>query len=331
MNEDLRRKLAFVAPERRQLVEERLEAIAEYCSLDQPTTRQTGEAAARMGLTMAGFYRLVSVWRRSGDPAVLDGTAGPRSGPRPSRHDDEAFIRTTIDALPPGRTVERDVEDVLLAAEREGRKVRGRSTLRRFITELRATRAASDPGLSGVVIDHAALVMPVEGTDGLPVMPVATLVVDIDRRTILDVRLALDQVSAASTLAALGHAATRGAFVPDPTAPSDLTYVRGIGRDWDEAERHLLDLGIRARGSRFGTVRGGLTGSIVIPTLLGLRTRPGIVFLPPDRRPAKSKKHDRVLPLQVAQELIDERMSLSPPVGPTPFSSDPASLYRLCG
>ena len=151
MDENFRRRLAFVAPERRWLVEERLETIVGYCALHRPTTKQAQKAAERMGLTVAGFYRLVSVWRRSGDPGVLEGSTGPRSGPRPSSHDDEAFIRTILDALPTGRTVERDVEDVLLAAEREDRTVRGRSTLRRLVAELRAARAATDPTLTGVI------------------------------------------------------------------------------------------------------------------------------------------------------------------------------------
>lgn len=329
MNEDLRRRLAFVAPERRRLVEDRLETIVEYCLLDHPTMEQTRRAAARIGVTTAGFYRLVSVWRRAGDPAVLDGAAGPRSGPRTSPHNDEGFVRTTLDELPTGRTVERDVEDVMLAAERAGRRVRGRSTLRRLITELRAEQAVRSGNCSGVLIDHAALVMPVSADGGLPVMPVATLVVDTNRRSILAIRLAIDPPSAATIPAALGRAAADGAFVRDPAPPSDLTYVRGSSRDWDELERRLSSIGIRVRGSRLSMIRGGLSGAFVIPSLLGLKTLPAIVSLPADRRRAKTKRHDQILTLKAAQEAIDERLSLSRTLERTPFSADPSLLSGL--
>lgn len=329
-NDELARRLAFVAPERRALVDRRLALLKAYVALDQPTMEHSRAAATEMGLTTAGFYRLVSVWRRTRDPAVLDGTAGPAPGPQSSRFDDEAFIREVFDGMLSGRTVEHDVENVLLAAERAGRKIRGRSTLRRFVTELRAAREAAGSTLTGVLIDHAVLVMPVAGPHGAPVMPVATAVVsaDVGRRSILAVHLTLEAVGPATILAALGHAAARGVFMVDPLPPTDLAYMRGTGAEWDEAEALLNGIGVRVGGGRSKTIRGGFGGATTGYSLLGIKTRPGIVALPPDRRGVRPRKGDDVLSLTAAQGMIDERVAFESD-GSTPFSKDPTALLRF--
>ncbi len=327
-NDKLVRRLAFVAPERRALVEKRLAVIEAYVALDHPTMEHSRAAATEMGLTTAGFYRLVSVWRRTHDPAVLDGTAGPAPGTQAPRLGDETFIREVFDGIPAGRTVEHDVENVLLAAKRAGRKVRGRSTLRRFVTELRAAREAAASTLTGVLIDHAVLVIPVEGLDEAPVMPVATAVIsaEVGRRSILAVHLTLEAVRPATILTALGHAAAQGVFAVDPLPPTDLAYMRGTGEEWDEAETLLNAIGVRVGGGRSRTIRGGFAGALTGSTLLGIRLKPGTVSLPPNRRGAKPKKGDHVLSLTAAQGMIDERVAFCRQNAQTPFSDDPTKL-----
>lgn len=329
--DELARRLAFVAPERRALVEERLARLQSYCAIEQPTGADAASAAADLRMTLGGFYRLLGVWRRTSDPAALEGISGPTSRPSRKRMDDRAFIRFVFDGLPAGQSVERDVEAVLLAAERQNRRIRGRSTLRALIKELRAERDASAVSATGIVIDHAVLAIPVQAEhDGDPVMPVATIVADLGTLSVLSIRLDLNPVSGVTTGAALARAAASGAFVRDPDGPTPLNFLRGPGEDWGRLERSLACLGVQARGERVRAVRGGLSGPLTIPKLLGIEAHTGIVSRPPARRRAKLRASgDSVLPLDVAQRMMDERLSFVDNPRPVAFSADPRRLADL--
>ena len=327
------RRLAFVAPERRPLVEERLAILQAYCAIAQPTGADAASAAVDLRLTLGGFYRLLGVWRATGDPAALEGVSGPTSKPFRKCIGDEAFIRSVFDGLPTGQSVERDVEAVLLAAERQNKSIRGRSTLRALLKELRADRDATAASSTGIVIDHAALAIPVRADDdGGPVMPVATIVADLGTLSIVSIRLDLNPVTGLTTGAALARAAASGAFVRDLDTPTPLNFLRGPGDDWRQLERSLASLDIQPHGERVRAIRGGLSGPLAIPKLLGIEAHTGIVSRPLGRRRARLRASgDSVLTLAVAQRMMDERLSFVGRPGPVAFSADPQRLTDLAG
>lgn len=84
-------------------------------------------------------------------------------------------------------------------------------------------------------------------------------------------------------------------------------------------------------GGRFKTIRGGFGRATTGSTLLGFRTRLGIVFLPPDRRRPKPKKGDHVLLFMAAQGMIDDRGAFCTPNGSTPFSGNLTALLPVDG
>jgi hypothetical protein len=332
MDDDLRRKLAFVAPQRRKEVERRLAVLLRYCAIKHPSISEVDAAAAELGMSRGGFYRLVAVWMRTHDPANLERVSGATEKLWREKRHDERFIRHAFSQLPAGRVLERDLQDVKGAAQEAGVALRGEAALRRLLGELRGARdVAARPAL-GMVLEHVALELPVDGGIGeKPVMPIATVIAQMRMRAIVSVRLDLYTPSPTSNAAAIARAAAADSFAPDPDAPSVLTFVRGRDDGWDRLERDLLVAGVIREGERARTIRGGgLAGPLVFPTLLGITTRPGIVSRPMASRRAKVRaRGDSVLSLEEAQRLVDERIPYARPPGTMPFSADPALLKRL--
>lgn len=331
MDDDFRRSLAFVAPERRLIVEQRLAALRRYDELSNPRSSDAAAAAEQLGLTRQGFEWVLAAWRRRRDPAVLEGVPG-NAPPRDADRGDEDFIRRTFATLPSGRALERDAQDIRREAERMGIELRGAGSMRRLLTLLRAQReAASAP--SRVVIDHVVLEMPVEAEDRAdPVMPIATVVADVQRRALLRVALDLYTPTAASVAALIAQAAADGAFVRSATNTS-IGMDTGREDSWLRLEHALAASGVSVAGAGHSGIRGGSrAGGLVVPRLLGIATRPGIVNKHIQLRRAKlRKKGDAALPLDKARSIIEERLAFEPERTPVPFSTDPAALIRLTG
>lgn len=328
MDEELRRRLAFVAPERRHVVEHRLRILRKYDRLDRPTTQDSAAAAKEIGLTQAGFYRLLSAWRVHHDPATLQGVSGGRPDAAVLGSGDEDFIRRTFAEMPAGRPLEHDAEEMRRAASLQGVALRGVGSLRRLLLVLRAERdAAAAPG-PRIVVDHVALEIPIASEDdGDPVMPVATVVADIRERRLLAVLLDLYTPGAAAISAVLSKAARQGAFVPDD-AISMIGFDAAPSDSWDRLDRSLAAAGIVRRGSRVRSMRGGRhAGGLVVPTVLGIRSRPGIVSRHIDNRRTKLRRSgDSALTLAEAQAIVDDRLGSKAVIDAVPFSRDPSLL-----
>lgn len=332
MNDDLRRKLAFVAPQRRKEVERRLSVLLRHCATEDRTVAEIDTAATELGMSRGGFYRLVTVWKRTHDPAVLERVSGSTEKPWREGHQDERFIRHVFSQLPSGRPLEQDLRDVRTAAEEASQTLRGDTALRRLLGELRAGRDVMAGAPRGMVIDHVVLELPVDGGDHEgPVMPVATVVAEMRLRMIVSVRLDLYTPSPTSNAAAIARAAAAGSFVRDDEAPSVLTFHRGREDGWDRLARELQLAGVTCEGSIATPIRGGgLAGPLVFPSLLGIASRPGIVSRPMASRPAKVRaRGDSVLSLEEAQHFLDERLSYTRSSKALPFSADPALLKQL--
>lgn len=332
MNEDdFRRRLAFVSPERRLTVERRLHALRIYDALEHPTPVDAMVAADELGVTRAGFEWILKAWRAKRDPTALEGVSGGTTAARAVRGD-ERFIRGAFAALPAGRPLEQDAADIRRQATESGVSIRGVGSLRRMLTLLRAERDAACAA-TRIVVDHVVLEMPVEVDDGdAPVMPVASVVADVQAGALLSVTLDLYMPNAASIAKALARAAARGAFVA-ADGPTTIGFDVGADDSWTRITRALASNGVRVVPGRSNGIRGGgHAGDLIVPALLGIGSRPGIVNKHVDLRRARLRKRgDAALPLHRAQEIIDERLSFEPRRPQVSFSDDPAALTRLQG
>ncbi len=326
-DDELRRRLAFVAPERRHVVEHRLRIVHDYERLDRPTTEDSATAAKEIGLTQAGFYRLLSAWRANRDPAALQGVSGGRPDADALLPDDESFIRRTFAGMPAGRPLEQDAAEMRHIADQQGVVLRGIGSLHRLLLVLRAERDAAAAAGPRVVIDHVALEIPVAADEGDPVMPIATVVADVRNRRILTALLDLYTPCAAIVAAALSKAARQGAFAPTDGV-CEIGFDAGPDDSWDRLDRSLAAVGIIRPGSRVRNMRGGRrAGGLVVPTMLGLRSRPGIISRHMDNRRMRLRKSgDSALTLAEAQTIVDDRLASEPPADPVPFSRDPSLL-----
>lgn len=327
-DDDFRRRLAFVAPERRHVVEHRLRILRDYERLDRPTTEDSATAAKEIGLTQAGFYRLLSAWRANRDPAALQGVSGGRPDSDALLPDDEGFIRRTFAGMPAGRPLDHDANEMRRIAGQQGVELRGVGSLHRLLLVLRAERAAAAATGPRVVVDHVALEIPITAADDDdPVMPIATVVADVREQRILTVLLDLYTPGATAVAAALSRAARQGAFVPTDGA-SGIGFDAGPDDSWDRLDRSLGAAGIIRPGARVRNMRGGRrAGGLVVPTMLGIRSRPGIISRHMDNRRMRLRKSgDSALTLAEAQTIVDDRLASERAGDPVPFSRDPSIL-----
>lgn len=304
------RRLAFVAPERRALVEARIAVLEAHLAIDRPTVTDADRAAEALGMTRNSFYRLLSAWVANRDPARVGPVSGPRKpyGRRPHSGDD--FVRDALDRLPKGRPLNRDVAAIEAAAARAGVGVRSRTSLRQLVRDLRdGGNAPADA--HDAFVDHTVVQIAVEGPGG-PTMPLAAVLGSRAANAIIAVSLSLSRPGPETAAAVLVRAIGHGSAVVDPAG---ARVGMAIDADFDPAWEtffHLLDgHGIKRTGEERRVLRSGRTGGpMTYPKLLDLPAHTLLTTRDPaSRRPPVRARADRTLTLDEAQRAMDERVA----------------------
>lgn len=115
--------LSGVDPRRWGETRRRIEIIREWIAGGRHTKQEGDEYAERIGLNYKQFMRLVSAWKKHGDPTKLDG-AGMKRGERRDSRMPEATSQAVLDAI---AALGPDARFVDVAAE-AGRRCRDAST-----------------------------------------------------------------------------------------------------------------------------------------------------------------------------------------------------------
>lgn len=115
--------LSGVDPRRWGETRRRIEIIREWIAGGRHTKQEGNEYAERIGLNYKQFMRLVSAWKKHGDPAKLDG-AGMKRGERRESRMPEATSQAVLDAI---AALGPDARFVDVAAE-AGRRCRDAGT-----------------------------------------------------------------------------------------------------------------------------------------------------------------------------------------------------------
>lgn len=301
--EALARKLAFVRPERRALVERRIAVLERYLARERGDEFDADKAAAELGMARQGFFRLLRAWKETRDPVKAGVTRahGPRG--RQRRPGDD-FIERTLAALPTGRPLLQDVTDVEAAARAAGVTIRGSTALTAMVRQLRDVAPFDGP-----LIDHVALAIPCAGPDGA-VMPVATVLADGRDRVVHAIALRLEPVDAASAADVIRHAYRLGVLASGQGLV-ELAIDASPDEGWQALFHVLGGAGVRRTGAnRRARHAARLARSLVFPALFGIPSHPKMVALPAADRPIQPVgAHDEVLTLDRAQRLIDEMVA----------------------
>jgi hypothetical protein len=303
--EALARKLAFVRPERRALVERRIAVLERYLARKWGDDYDAKQAAADLGMSRPGFYRLLRAWVETRDPVKSGVTRahGPR-GPQQKPGDD--FIARVLAGLPKGRPLQRDVRDIERAARDARIEIRSTSALTRMVRQMR--QIAPHPG---ILIDHAALALPCQDSSGIgPVMPVATILADGAARTVHAVHLRLGAVAPDSIAQVLNHARRLDAFVP-AAGRTEIAIDANRAPGWARLFDAMRALGVDRVGDDRAVLHGGrLAKSLAFPTLLGIAAHPKLVHLDPGARGFRpASRNDDILSFDRAQALVDEMVA----------------------
>ena len=304
------RRLAFVAPERRALVEARIAVLENHLAITKPTVADADRAAEALGMTRNSFYRLLGAWVANRDPTRVGPVSGPREpyGRRPHPGDD--FVRDSLSRLPMGRPLNRDVAAIEAAATRAGVGIRSRTSLRLMVRDLRGGGAEPADGHDAFV-DHAVVQIAVEGPDG-PTMPLAAVLGSRAASGIVAVSLSLGRPGPETASAVIVHAIEHGTGVVNPAG---ARIAMAIDTDFDPAWEtffHVLDgHGIERTGEERRVLRSGRTGGpLLYPKLLDLPAHTLLTTRDPtSRRPPVRARADRTLTLEQAQRAMDERVA----------------------
>lgn len=202
--------LTFVAPERRDDVRRRIDAIERF--LANPGRVMAEKCASDLGLRHAQFYNLVRAWRETGRPEEIMGTKRSRKmEPRIDRG-----VLNLIDEViatnprsPAGQIVKAVADE---AAER-GIKLPDPSTVSRHVRRRRPAVLTGE-GAAGydLVVDHTVIDIPVDfGGPGVR-RPLATMVIYAPAESVMGVALSPGTPSPESTVSALLDAFRHSTF-----------------------------------------------------------------------------------------------------------------------
>lgn len=318
MTEELERKLASVPLARRALVQNRIRILEDHLQIEQPTVQDADRAAEALGMTRISFYRLLRAWRPAKDPLWVGVQGRPhRRGRR--LHAGDSFVERMLASLPEGRPVERDVAAITAAARREGVEVRSHTSLTAMVRELRGPRPAQ-----GLFVDHVVLKVPVQGPLGTT-MPTAFVLGDGSTGDVHAVHLSLE----VSTKQGVGRLLTyaRASGVLTSAAPETITtlaFETDLATDWSPLLGILSRHKVRREGEDRNVPHGGrLGGGLVFPRLLDIETMPRLVGRPLERRRVKvHERLDRILAIEEAQAMIDDRVDAARSDRPAMLSDD---------
>lgn len=325
--------LTFVAPHRRAEVRRRIGVIERFIA--NPGRRHAEACAVELGLTYVQFYRLVKVWRSSGQPESLPGARSGYARRTPVTVEQRRLLADTVEA-DPEPTIARVMRQAHAAAARSGMQLPAQAACRRLVAGMIAERALKTGLLAefDVVVTHAAIDVPVGRGQSAPTMPVATFTIDLrgDSPVVIGLAVEMEAVTAASAAASLLDA-LRAAGPPSPNADGDGPAIRlhldvGIGEDWNRITEALSACGVERVG-RTVIRRGRLDHSkAALGTRpAGLLLHPEMAFRPPSKRPAKLRAGAAAMPLADAEALIRSRLVRRPGAGSRPIPSSDLVTY----
>ncbi|MBD8736239.1 hypothetical protein [Sphingomonas sp. CFBP 13706] len=311
---------SMVEPERRPEVARRIQVIESF--LKSPGRRSAAAHAAQLGLKISHFYRLVRIWSERKQPQEMAKATRRRSGYRHAKGLDDAqlaLVRGTEAGMPDDAVLEHVLKRIYGHAEAMGIAFPSRPTVRAAAAAARRQRLAGRPAGVGLVIDHCAVRMAVDWK-GTSVAPIATLVLDLERRMVVGAALSTSMGNARSTclamIDALGRvAADQDVFPASARLPIEMDIDEAA--DWQDLIAALERHGVQRTGSDLPRLPGGRrTVALLGKDVNGIGFMARTTHRPPETRCGIGD----VVDLEEAQDYVRAKL-----IGP----QDDAALSRI--
>lgn len=278
--------LSLVDPERREEVARRIVEVEEY--LKAPGRVAAELAAARLGLRISMFLNLVRTWKNDPRAERLAGATRRRStprrtdGPTPAQL---AVIRGTEAEMPDDMLLGRVVKQIYANADSLGAAMPSRPTVQAYAAKFRRSRLAGLPSGVGIAIDHCAVDVPVRWRNAT-VMPLATVVLDLESRRVIGATLDPVAPGPRTTALALLDAVARIERVADePTGEIPVEIDRDSRPEWSELLRIVDANGLNRSGRDAERLPGGMrTIRLMGKDVNGVRFRARMTHKAPEER-----------------------------------------------
>jgi len=323
--------LTFVAPHRRDEVRRRIRHIKEFIAA--PGRAAAERHAASLNLNYVQFYRLVKVWRAAGRPEALAGAgrSWSRSGPLSEEH---RGLLDEIAALMLNATATGIARQAIQEARRRGLAPPSQVTAKKYITSILQKTTPATGLLKGIdiVIEHAAVDLPVTCGCAVPTMPVATLTIEVngpDGARIIGVALSCGNPDASavarSLMGALDRSVSHGIAPPDvlldgqqPQAITGfaprLLVDENLAGPWALLLNTIAAAGIERSGrGRDDNRSRHFLGRLLPRKPGGIWFHPIKAYRKPSDRPAKLRAKSVSMSCSEALRFLNERLAPSEP------------------
>lgn len=301
--------LSLVAPHRRAEMRRRIRIIKEYIS--HPGVEAARKAAKELGMSESSLHLLVRAWRQVGRADALVGSGAPRKIRDQLRPEQKRIIQTIAEEYA-GGVIQRAVEQALAQGATEGIQMPSVNALRNHLKKAIGRRVPADSFAYGAdfAIDHVAVDLPIDAAPGgtEPVMPIATVVLDIANATVLGLNLSLDVDSLlASTAFALVNAFSDGFPVFGGRQPR-LAMEQLPGDRWDRLSKAVEQLPFEPMFvQRPSLGRKGVAAALLGDVHRGVRLRPRLTLKPLIQRLATLPAGATPLAIDLADEHLRSR------------------------
>lgn len=277
--------LTFVAPERRDEVRRRIAAIERF--LSSPSRTAAADIANELGLRTAQFYNLVRTWKAHRRPERLAG-AGRRKERDLGVTASQAKMMNNVMAEDPRAAPSEMVHSIMARLETMPGRAPRQEIITRYVARTRPALLPNSLRNSGdLIIDHTVLELPVRTDAGLT-RPLATMLIDAGRESIVGIALSTGHPDAGCAAAAMLDAVRRCTRHASGNPISTLSIVRPGDADnrWAAFDQAVDDAGFEQRISPITPRAGGKA----IEALLG-RKPAGIMLRPRlTRSPLEKRK-----------------------------------------
>ncbi|MGZ8284160.1 MAG: hypothetical protein ACXWUZ_03750 [Allosphingosinicella sp.] len=304
--------LSLVPLHKRKEVRRRITAVKRY--LADPRRPVAEREAAKLGVSIHSLHKLARAWRELGRPEALAGSGAPRKRRDHLTVQQHEILDLAAQQLP-GASLTRLGEQALAIAA--GRKV-AMPSLDAIRANLKRRLEHRIPPNSYAIgadfaVEHCAVGLPVDDGSGRAVMPIATLVIDVDTHEVRGVVLAISGVEAASVGLAVVEAFKDG-FPTGQGCRPVMAFETFSGEDWERLEVLLAELPSDIRSSRrLRPGRLNLATALLGDRHKGVWLRPRLTARPPEARVATIPKGGTLLTLEAAELYLRERW-MAPPI-----------------
>jgi len=301
--------LSLVAPHRRAEVRRRIRIIKEYIS--NPGLEAAQKAAGELGMSESSLHLLVRAWRQIGRADALVGSGAPRKARDQLKPEQKRIIRRVADDFS-GGVIQRAVERAQALGIAEGIRMPSVNALRNHLKKEIGQRVPEDSFAYGAdfAIDHVAVDLPINAGSNapFPVMPIATLVLDVANGTVLGLNLGLDEGDLlASTAFALVSAFNNGFPVFGDRQPR-LALELLLGSSWDRLASAIEQLPFEPSIVRRKSLgRKGIAAALLGDVHHGVRLRPRLTLKAPERREATLLVDAKPLTIEFANDYLRSR------------------------